>query len=566
MQPLPIPPLDQTLERFIAGVAPLLTKDEINQTKAAATRFQSHCGELLQQRLLQFAQQQDEKDISWLTEIKLAAYLQDVRPLALCNNPGMQLDYPSNDQGLQRAASFIHRVVRVHIRYLNGEIEQPVDARGQPISMYNWRVLSGALREPLAEGDRYYYAQSQTANRTISLMWQGHHIALQVTNEEGEVFSVKTLMDALQTIVDGEYEQPDFDFMALSALGSQKTGAYLEELCNDPHNQNVYQALRDSLFCLSLYHSGKNELEQLHEQTFMPGFAWQYKPFSYQIDLDSDFVCLHFEHSEIDGGALKIIYTTAFEIGLDDQVTGQPGITPLDWVCEEAVSASIRQDIDAIASQARHIQSTICHIDHSAITTKISHDAILQFALIYAQLKVFDQVRLTYEAVDTSHYKAGRTEAMRPNSREAIELCQSLLTDNATKEQLDAALNMHRKRVIACKTGQAYDRHLTGLQMMIRDNDDKDCIHAFFNSPGYQALTGGDFLSTTSMGNRSPIIRVIFVPTTPGGFGVYYSDDNKEYEFLLTGDQQGSPYLDQLRDGCIEGANKLIELVASQAE
>ncbi len=336
MQTLPIPPLSQTLDRFITGVSPLLTDDEIKQTKAAAAHFERHCGKLLQQRLLEFAQQQDEKGVSWLTDIKLAAYLQDIRPLALCNNPGLQLDYPSSDKGLQRAASFIHRVARVHINYLNGEIEQPIDARGQPISMYNWRVLSGAMREPLAEGDHYYYAPPQTANRTISLMWQGHHIALQVTNDEGKVFSVKTLIDALQTIVDCQYERPDFNFMALSALGSQKTGAYLKTLCDNPHNQTVYHTLRDSLFCFSLYHSGENEFKQLHEQTFMPGFAWQYKPFSYQFDLDSDFIGLHFEHSEIDGGALSLIYNHAFELELDNKVTGQPTITRLDWRCAKS--------------------------------------------------------------------------------------------------------------------------------------------------------------------------------------------------------------------------------------
>ncbi len=194
---------------------------------------------------------------------------------------------------------------------------------------------------------------------------------------------------------------------------------------------------------------------------------------------------------------------------------------------------------------------------------KVSHDAILQFALIYAQLKVFNQVRLTYEAVDTSHYKAGRTEAMRPNSLEAIELCRALLNDNATKAQLDAALAVHKKRVIACKTGQAYDRHLTGLQMMAQEDDDRDCINAFFTSTGYKALTNGDFLSTTSMGKRSPIMRIAFVPTLAGGFGVYYSYDNDGYEFVLIGDQHSSPYLDDMRDACIEGTHKLIKLFIS---
>ncbi len=560
MQALPVPPLPQTLERFITGVSPLLSNDEIDLTKAAAAHFESHCGEVLQQRLLEFAQQEDARGVSWLTEIKLAAYLQETRPIALSSNPGMQLDYPSNDTGVQRAASFIHRVVRVHIDYLNGAISQPIDARGQPISMYNWRVLAGAIREPLAEGDRYYYAASQTANRHISLLWQGHHITLQVSDAEGRVFSAQTLADALQSIVDADYEQPAFNTMALSALGSAKTGAHLQLLCKEPHNQTVYQALRDSLFCFSLHYSGENDLKQLHEQTFMPGFAWQYKPFSYQFDLDSDFVAMLFEHSEIDGGALKLIYQKAFALALDDEVTGQPATRLLDWQCDAATTASIQQDIDAVTAQARQFQLTSCRIDNSAIVTKVSHDAMLQFALIYAQLKVFDRVRLTYEAVDTSHYKAGRTEAMRPDSFEAIELCRALLNDSATKEQLNAAFAVHRQRVIACKTGQAYDRHLTALQAMVRESDDTNCVDAFFSSPGYKVLTGGDFLSTTSLGDFSPVMRVIFVPTLTGGFGVYYSYGSHGYEIVLISDEHSNCYLDKMRDACKEGAEKLIKL------
>lgn len=561
MKPLPIPPLSQSLERFITSISPLLTDNELDQTKTAALNFENHNADLLQQRLLDLAQQQDKSGANWLTGIKLDAYLQDPTPLALCSNPGLQLDYPSDDTGIERAASLIHRVARTHISYINGAIEQPLDPRGQPISMYNWRVLLGAMREPNADGDSYYYAKPYTANRHISLMWEGHHFVLQVSNDKGDVFSVPTLIDALATIVNGDHQQPDVNFMAPSALGSEKTSAYLKTLCHHPHNQQLYQMLRESLFCVSLFHSGEPELEQLRKQTFMPGYAWQYKPFSYQVDLDSSYVSMHFEHSEMDGGALKLIYTHAFSLEPDNSVTGKAAITPSDWISDTTLAADIQQDVDALAEHAKQFQLSQCRIDSSAITARVSYDAILQFAFIYAQLKVFDKVRLTYEAVDTSHFKAGRTEAMRPNSAEAIALCKALLNDQASKDQLDAAFAVHRDRIIACKTGQAFDRHLSALQKMMQQDDQRESMDAFFTSPGYKVLTGGDFLSTTSMGNRAPIIRVIFVPTQIAGFGVYYSFDNNEYEVILIGDQQSSADLEPLRDACIEGVDKLIQLI-----
>ena len=38
------------------------------------------------------------------------------------------------------------------------------------------------------------------------------------------------------------------------------------------------------------------------------------------------------------------------------------------------------------------------------------------------------------------------------------------------------------------------------------DNDPN--VEAFFNSPGYKVLTGGDFLSTSSMGTQHPARRI----------------------------------------------------------
>lgn len=170
MQPLPIAPIAQTLSRFIEGVASLLSESELEQTQIAADNFAAHDAPILQQRLIDYADVQAQSGHSWLTKIKLAQYLQDRRPLALSNNASLQLDYPDNAIGVMRAASFIHRMVRTHIDYMNDEIAPPVDPRDQPISMYNWRILTGAIRVPHVDEDYYYYASNETSNRHISVL------------------------------------------------------------------------------------------------------------------------------------------------------------------------------------------------------------------------------------------------------------------------------------------------------------------------------------------------------------------------------------------------------------
>lgn len=299
----------------------------------------------------------------------------------------------------------------------------------------------------------------------------------------------------------------------------------------------------------------------------MPGNAWQYKPNTYQMDLDSDYVAIHFEHSEIDGAALMHMFTYAFGLALNSTklAKGTPSLTQLDWQLESDIASRIQQDIQAVSAQADQLNVKQCTANYTDIAIKASHDALMQFALIYAQLKVFGKVRHTYEAVDTSHFMAGRTEGLRPNSAEAINLAQSLLKNNASLEQLQAALAAHKQRVIACKTGQAFDRHLSGLKYMIKAEDNDASVSAFFDSPGYKVLTAGDFLSTSSMGVQSPVKRILFAPVMKGGFGVNYSLDDKNYEFVLFADQDSSPYLSAMCEACVEAVAKMVALTQNNS-
>ncbi|WP_313597526.1 choline/carnitine O-acyltransferase [Psychrobacter sanguinis] len=577
MKTLPIPPLQQTVDRFVSGVSPILNEQQREKTAKAAEDFIQQGGPKLQQRLLKYADQQTNKGVSWLTELKLTEYLHDYRPHSITNNASLQLDYsrlsttPAGqnldiNQGITRAASLIHRLLRLHIDYINDNIDPPVDARNQSISMYNWRMLTGAMRiassQKADDKDYYYYAPKQATNRHISIFWQGHHFSLQVSDAEGNIYSTSAIEKALHLIVAKDYDDPSFNFAAVSALDSIRTNAYLTELCENPHNQQVFDTLKNSLFCFSLYQSGADDESQIKEQTFLPGKAWQYKPNTYQFDLVSDFLAIHFEHSEIDGAALSLMFNYALDVELDKPklAEGSIKIKQMDWQYDEDFANRINQDIAVIATKAQQLNVRQCAVDYSDLSVKVSHDALMQFALIYAQLKVFGRVRNTYEAVDTSHFMAGRTEGLRPNSHEAIQLCKSLLSNEASLDQLQQALAAHKQRVIACKKGQAFDRHLSGLKFMRQEEDNEPSVEAFFNSPGYKILTGGDFLSTSSMGSQYPVKRILFAPVMDGGFGVNYSLNDHEYEFVLFGDKDSSQYLEDMCQACVEAIQKIIKL------
>ena len=60
----------------------------------------------------------------------------------------------------------------------------------------------------------------------------------------------------------------------------------------------------------------------------------------------------------------------------------------------------------------------------------VSQDALMQFLLQYAQLTTYGKARNTYEAVDVSHFKNGRTECVRPVSEELLAFVGTLLQEN----------------------------------------------------------------------------------------------------------------------------------------
>lgn len=562
-KPLPLPPLEQTINKFLTAIEPVFDAQTIEKARQVASQFAKTQGAQLQKQLEEYADKQAKEGKSWISDFWLNAYLASRQPKALSSNVGFQINYPSEKTGMARCAEWIHRIVTTHRNYIDNRIDAPTDNRGNALSMDGWHTLKGAMRLPQKDCDGYYYSDKGRANRHINIFWQGSHYLLPVTDAEGNVFSTQAFETALSAL-SSDNAKADLPFTALSALPSDDACTQLDDLCKDTHNQNVYNALKDSLFCISIFHSGEDDFEQLAQQTFLPSHAWQYKPYTYQIDLDSDYMSVHLEHTGLDGGTLNHVLNNAFaqSINTDTQTDTNTKLTPMNWQLSDEQIQTISELLKPVEATAKQLKLKKFTVDYSRINTKVSHDALFQFSLIYAQLKVFNQLKNTYEAVDTSNFLAGRTECLRPNTAEAKLLVEKLLQDTATTEDLTNAFAQHKTWVIACKTGQAIDRHLYGLQQIcaqVQNNPD-ETSQQFFEL--VTAFIGKDFLSTSTIGSQTPIRRYVYSPTSQGGFGVNYSMDKQFYEFCLIADAISTPKLDEMHKAIEEGAEKLISLVA----
>lgn len=579
MTHLPVPDLDQTLERYLDAVRPLLDDAEFATTRRVVREFAQTDGPACQDALLAFAETENEQERSWLSEEWLAVYLAGRSPLTLLSSVGFEVFWPAGDHGTTRAANLAHAVADVHLTHLRGELTPQVGPHGEALCMQQWRYLAGGLRHPQTDHDVVIPGATHPANREIVVIRGDEAFAVAISDENGRVRPAAHLRDAFDQIVAAP-RGGGVPFAAWSYLGSERATFYQEIAFESPENVATYERLTHALFVLNLAQEEVDATAHLRRTAFGYGQSWVYKPVTFQVSLVDDFVGMHIEHSTVDGGTLKagvalaqLVHDRERDADAPDHDVGKtghdcghacavPDPTPLRWSLPDEGARRLTDEIAQYVQEARRYQSRTTRpplVPTHDLPFKLSHDAYQQFVMLYAQLRAFGRIRSTYEAVDMREYVAGRTETLRPNTVPAVDLVRSLLHGRADLDQLRAALDAHRTWVKRCKAGAGIDRHLFGLRVHAKR---LGLDPAIFFDEGYRRLTS-DFLSTTSLGGPEEFLRFTFAPTVPGGIGIGYSPHENEYDFTLTYDEEARPDIDLFVDALQEGARLLAELIDS---
>lgn len=133
MKTLPVPPLQHTLDGYLAAVAPISTADELDATAQAVAAYAAEVGPQSQQYLEAFALERDAAGSSWLADAWLESYLSVREPVTLTTSAAFLVNWPGDETGIARAADFIHRIASVHLAYLRGELPTEMTGRGEEV-------------------------------------------------------------------------------------------------------------------------------------------------------------------------------------------------------------------------------------------------------------------------------------------------------------------------------------------------------------------------------------------------------------------------------------------------
>lgn len=564
LKPLPVPPLDATLPALRHAVSAVADADTLAATEQAIEDFQANQGPALQSALEAFAADRDAANSSWLADRWLRDYLTVRTPLQTTSNVGFQINLRTESTGLDRAVDILRALALVHLKQADGSMPEEVDGRGNPLDANQWRCFNGALRIPRPDCDEVTFSELGTASRSIGVIVDGHVFDLRITDEQGRLASreqLRATLEVLRTNSDtagsaastGETAEPALD-ARLSYLGS----AALAEL---PLPAETQATLRDQLFALHLIDDAQaTEADLLRDLTFAPGHAWVYKPLTYEINLASNFAAIHVEHSTVDGATLvEAVRRVQEAVDSDAPTAANAGAdaTPADVAPLELSPIASAASIPTGDEYAVEIIE-VPKLAKEELPFKFSADAMSQLILSIAQLLTFGRIRAVYEAVDMREYKAGRTECLRAVTPEAVAFAKQLVAGKPTVEALQEALNAHRNWVIGCKTGRGIDRHLWALSFTSEKQSGAPL--ELLADPGVKAART-DFLSTTSIGSDAHIIRYVFAPTIPNGFGVNYTPKATSIEYCLTFNRDKAEQPEQFQANLTRAAELLADFL-----
>lgn len=549
---LPVPGLDESLERYRKSAAAVLDASDEADVNQAIADFAIGQAPALQQTLEEYAQAMAETGSNWMAEQWLERSLRNRDPLLLSTNVTYQLRLPTASTGVDRVVELLQRVGSVHILQAKRETPEELDADGQRVSMDPWAAFNGGIRTPRPDEDLWIRAGTGATYRTIGILHLGRMWEVPLTGSEGNLLDANQLRASVEHVL-AQTQPAKHSFAGFSALGSGILSA--ETPWDTAENRAVHDRLSNMLFTITLDPNAEDDEYTLRRWAFHPGNAWVYKPISYQVSMDTNLLTASLERSVLEPGTLATavsrmqqVDVDALETQVDTQLTRA---TELIW---HEVAYDLA-DYHAKANAMR-AERVLVRRDQQ-LPYAMDENALVQLILMIAQQLTYGKIRAHHQPYDMRHYRAGRTDVIRPVTLEAVNFVNHLVGDTASEQQLTAALNAHREWVAAVQAGKGFDRHLFMLQNIGTELGGSNAALFTEHTDAVE-----DFLTVSTAQGPDPIVRAITAPAIEQGFAVHYTLNRSGLEFLVTW-MDGTPQAEAFFQNLKPAAQRLYDFLAT---
>ncbi|XP_062854480.1 carnitine O-palmitoyltransferase 2, mitochondrial isoform X2 [Trichomycterus rosablanca] len=563
---LPVPKLEDTIQRYLAAQQPLLNQEQYSKTEKLAQEFQNGTGKQLHEELV--AQDKSNKHTSYISAPWFDMYLSARESVVLNFNPFMSFNpdpKPEYNDQLVRASNMVCSAVRFMKTLRAGLLEPEVFhlnpaksntdsfkklirwvpssiswfgaymVNAYPLDMSQYFRLFNSTRIPKNQRDELFTDQK---GRHVLVMRKGNMYVFDALDRDGNLVKPSEILSHLKYVLADSTPAPAFPLGVLTSE-NRDVWAGLRKKLLEAGNGEALGLVDNALFCLCLDEEEmRDHIHISHNMLHGDGCnRWYDKSFSIILAKDGQ-AAINFEHSWGDGVAVLRFQNEVFKDTTEKPLVG-PGTQP---AAVDSASAVRRLEFkfngeleQGIQKAKENFNAAISKLTIDAMEfkkggkeqlkkKKLSPDAIAQLAFQMGFLRQYGQTVATYESCSTAAFKHGRTETIRPASVHTQRCAQAFVQqpDQHSVEQLlgllDACSKYHGQLTKEAAMGQGFDRHLFAMRYLA--NSKGMALPSLFQDPAYAAINH-NILSTSTL--TSPAVSLGgFAPVVPDGFGVGY--------------------------------------------
>lgn len=556
---LPVPPVQDTVNRYLESVRPLMKDTDFKRMKALAQDFAITLGPRLQWYLKLKSWWATNYVSDWWEEY---VYLRGRGPLMVNSNYyAMDLLYiiPTHIQAA-RAGNAIHAIL-LYRRQLDRQEIKPILLLDStiPLCSAQWERMFNTSRIPGEETDTLQHIRD---SKHIVVFHGGRYYKVGLYHD-GRLLRPRELEQQMQKILDDPSEpQPGERELAALTAGDRVPWAK----CRQTYfargkNRQSLDAVEKAAFFVTL-----DETEQGYRKedpvTSMDSYAksllhgrcydrWFDKSFTF-IVFKNGKMGMNTEHSWADAPIVGhlweyVMSTDCFQLGYteDGHCKGEPNQslphpTRLQWdipvECQEIIRTSL-SSADRLASDVDFHSFPFDAFGKGRIKKcRTSPDAFLQLALQLAHYKDMGKFCLTYEASMTRLFREGRTETVRSCTSESCAFVLAMTDPTKTMEQrhqlFKLASEKHQLLYRLAMTGSGIDRHLFCLYVVSK--------YLAVESPFLKEVLSEPWRLSTSQTPQQQV-ELFDLENNPeyvssgGGFGPV-ADDGYGVSYILVGE------------------------------
>uniref|UniRef100_A0A669EA51 Carnitine O-acetyltransferase n=1 Tax=Oreochromis niloticus TaxID=8128 RepID=A0A669EA51_ORENI len=547
---LPVPPLKQTCERYLAVLEPLVSDEEMDHTRKVVQEFlKGGVGERLQKGLERRARKTD----NWLTEWWMqSAYLDCRMPVAVYTSPGVvlpQMHFHDRQGQMRFAAKLIAGVL--DFKKMIDTQTLPVEyLSGKPLCMDQYYQILSSCRIPGPKRDTVVnHARGKTPPTHITVVHNFQFFVLDVYNSDGTPLTVDQIYMQLEKIWNSSLQTNKEPIGILTSQHRNTWGKAYNNLIKDRTNKDSVRAIQKSIFtvCLDapmLRVSDDLYLSRVAAQILHGGGArwnsgnrWFDK--TLQFIVGEDGACgLVYEHAPAEGP--PIVFLIDYVIKYMTQFRRAPMIPlPMPQKLRFNITPEVKRDIEKAKQNmnimVQDLDVKVLLFSHFGKNVpkkhKLSPDAFVQMALQLAYFRIYNICCSTYESASLRMFKYGRTDAIRSTTADSLEFVQAMQDPAKQKlALLQKAIQTHKENTYNAIHGQAIDRHLLGLKR--QSIEDLTSIPEIFMDTSY-AVANHFNLSTSQVGSKTDCV-MCFGPMVPDGYGVCYNPMDEHINIAIT--------------------------------